>query len=113
CQLQLQLGKFFPDHNGLAGFTDEDNNAGVVELRNLAGINLSWTNYVWTFRGTAATAETSIDATSLSAQVPLGIEVDTVLADGGRSNFFGLGFNYDDGNWQVIGEVTRVEVDGK
>ncbi|HLT13720.1 MAG TPA: hypothetical protein VK006_06450 [Marinobacter sp.] len=96
-----------------AGFTDEDNNAGVVELRNLAGINLSWTNYVWTFRGTAATAETSIDATSLSAQVPLGIEVDTVLADGGRSNFFGLGFNYDDGNWQVIGEVTRVEVDGK
>lgn len=39
--------------------------------------------------------------------------VDTTLADGDRGNFFGLGASYDDGSWQIIGEVTRVEVDGQ
>ncbi|MGC8120372.1 hypothetical protein [Marinobacter sp. VGCF2001] len=98
---------------GFTGFTDEDGNSGDVQLRNIAGMNLTWTDYVWTLRGVAATAEADIDATRLAALVPPGIPVDSELADGDRGNFFGLGASYDDGSWQIIGEVTRVEVDGK
>lgn len=99
--------------NFFTGFTDEDGNSGDVQLRNIAGLNLTWTDYVWTIRGVAATAEADIDATRLAAQAPVGSNVDTVLADGDRGNFYGLGVSYDDGSWQIIGEVTRVEVDGK
>ncbi|WP_372964264.1 hypothetical protein [Marinobacter sp.] len=99
--------------NFFTGFTEEDGNSGDVQLRNIAGLNLTWTDYVWTFRGIAATAEVDIDATRLAAQAPAGADVNTILADGERGNFFGLGASYDDGSWQIIGEVTRVEVDGK
>lgn len=99
--------------NFFTGFSDEDGNSGDVQLRNIAGLNLTWTDYVWTFRGVAATAEADIDATRLAAQAPAGTNVDTVIADGDRGNFFGLGASYDDGSWQIIGEVTRVELDGK
>lgn len=95
------------------GFTDEDGNSGDVQLRNVGGINLTWTDYIWTLRAIAATAEADIDATRLAAQAPPGVAVDSVLADGNRGNFLGLGASYDDGSWQIIGEVTRVEVDGK
>lgn len=98
---------------GFTGFTDEDGNSGDVQLRNIGGMNLTWTDYVWTVRGVAATAEAEINATRLAALVPPIITVDSQLADGDRGNFFGLGASYDDGNWQIIGEVTRVEVDGK
>ncbi|WP_061330886.1 hypothetical protein [Marinobacter excellens] len=103
--------------NFFTGFTDEDGNSGDVQLRNIAGLNLSWTDYVWTIRGVAATAEADIDATRLGAlaaqsgiTLPAGI---TQLADGDRGNFYGLGASYDNGSWLIIGEVTRVEVDGK
>ncbi|MDN6319984.1 MAG: hypothetical protein ACTHYN_03565 [Marinobacter sp.] len=95
------------------GFTDEDGNSGDVELRNMGGINLTWTDYIWTVRGVAATAETYIDATKLGALAPPGIKVNSLLADFSRGNFYGVGASYDDGEWQIIGEVTRVEVDGK
>lgn len=91
------------------GFTDEDaTTAGQevdVELRNAAGITLLWTDYVWTARAVAATAETTIDFES--ALVPL-----PPIADADRSNFYGVGFGYDNGNWQILSEVTRIEVDG-
>src|SRR5690554_5387429 len=103
--------------NFFTGFTDEDGNSGDVQLRNIAGLNLSWTDYVWTIRGVAATAEADIDATRLGAlAAQSGITLPdgtTQLADGDRGNFYGLGASYDDGSWQIIGEVTRVEVDGK
>ncbi|QFS88738.1 MULTISPECIES: hypothetical protein [unclassified Marinobacter] len=99
--------------NFFTGFTDEDGNSGDVQLRNIAGLNLTWTDYVWTVRGIAATAEADIDATRLAAQAPAGADVNTVLADGDRGNFYGIGASYDNGNWQIIGELTRVEVDGK
>src|SRR5690554_879225 len=95
------------------GFSDEDGNAGDVKLRNIGGLNLTWTDYIWTVRGIAATAEADIDATRLGAQAPAGETVNTVLAAGERGNFFGFGASYDDGNWQIIGEVTRVELEGK
>ncbi|WP_417502189.1 hypothetical protein [Marinobacter sp.] len=99
--------------NVFTGFTDEDGTTGEVLLRNIGGVNLTWTDYVWTVRAVAATAEASIDATRLKALVPPTITVDSVLADGERGNFYGMGASYDDGSWQIISEVTRVEVDGK
>lgn len=103
--------------NVFTGFTDEDGNSGDVQFRNIAGLNLTWTDYLWTFRGIAATAETSIDATRLGrlaesygATLPEGT---TELASGDRGNFYGIGASYDDGQWQIISEITRVEVDGK
>lgn len=95
------------------GFTDEDGNSGDVQLRNIVGMNLTWTDYVWTVRGIAATAEATIDATSLAAFVPAGIAVDSQLADSDRGAFYGLGASYDDGSWQIIAEVTRVKLGGK
>lgn len=99
--------------NFFTGFTDEDGNSGDVQLRNIAGLNLTWTDYVWSIRGVAATAEADIDATRLAAQAPAGANVNTVLADSDRGNFYGIGASYDDGNWQIISEVTRVELDGR
>lgn len=86
------------------GFTDEDTlTAGQpvdVRLRNAGGLTLLWTDYIWSLRAVAATAETTIEGQGF------------FIADSDRSNFYGLGFGYDDGNWQVLSEVTRVEVDG-
>lgn len=70
-----------------------------VELRNITGLTANWTNYLWTFRGIYARAEASIGGTP-----PLG--------DDETSEFMGLGLSYDDGNWLLMSELTRVEVDG-
>ncbi|MCH8497884.1 MAG: hypothetical protein LAT63_05375 [Marinobacter sp.] len=84
------------------GFTDEEGTVGNAELRNLGGITLQWTDFTWTLRAVAATAETTIDATN---------SLGTFLATADRGNFYGIGAGYDDGSLQIIGEVTRVEVD--
>ncbi|MCK0163499.1 hypothetical protein [Marinobacter sp. S6332] len=98
---------------GFTGFTDEDGNSGDVQLRNIGGVNLTWTDYVWTVRAVAATSEVTVDATRLKALVPPGITVDSQLANRDRGSFYGIGASYDDGSWQIISEVTRAEVDGK
>ncbi|WP_242634382.1 hypothetical protein [Marinobacter salicampi] len=99
------------------GFTEEEGNISEVKLRNTAGLTLSWTDYVWTVRGIAATAEISINATRLAAIAEANdlqlVDGQAILADEERGNFFGLGLGYDNGTWQVISEVTRAEVDGK
>ncbi|WP_298452185.1 hypothetical protein [uncultured Marinobacter sp.] len=79
------------------GFTDETGTAGPSELRNVFGTTLSWTDYVWTARAIAGTAEVYIPSLA--------------IADA-RALFLGLGFGYDDGTWQIISEVTRAEIDG-
>lgn len=98
----FNLGGSSLDAQFFTGFTDEDGSVVDVELRNMAGVTLSWTDFVWTARGIAATAEISIDSAVLG-----------ILADRDRGNFFGLGLSYDDGTWQVISEVTRLEVDNQ
>ena len=85
------------------GFTDEEGSVGTAELRNLGGATLEWTDFTWTLRAVAATAETTIDATPRLGQV---------ISQADRGNFYGIGASYDDGSLQIIGEVTRVEVDG-
>lgn len=85
-----------------AGHTNEDGITGNVELRNTSGLVLSWSDYVWTFRGVAATAEATIEG-----PVPGGY-----VAKDDRGNFYGLAGTYDNGTWQIATEVVRVDVDG-
>lgn len=93
------------------GFTDESSvtSGNEVEFRNTVGINTEWTDYVWKIRAVAATAEVSVDSRLLGQ---LFGQNTYTLADGERGNFYGLGFGYDDGTWQVVSEVTRIAVDG-
>lgn len=99
------------------GFTEEEGNISEVELRNTAGLTLTWTDYIWTVRGIAATAEASINAARLAALAEANglqlVDGQAVLADEERGNFYGVGLGYDNGTWQVISEFTRAEVDGK
>lgn len=71
-----------------------------IDVRNVAGLSIGWSDYVWSLRALASTAETNMLTDSVS------------FADNDRTNFFGLGFGYDDGTWQIISEVIRQEVDG-
>lgn len=71
-----------------------------IEVRNIAGLTIGWTDYVWSLRALAATAEANLLANGAS------------LADNSRTKFFGVGFGYDDGTWQIISELIRQEVDG-
>lgn len=71
-----------------------------VEARNLYGLSLSWTNYVWSARAIVSTASATVSIPSVGN-----------LANGDRVNFAGLGFSYDDGTWQIVSEVTRIELD--
>ncbi|WP_148864527.1 hypothetical protein [Marinobacter fonticola] len=94
-----------------SGFTDESSatSGNEVEFRNTVGINTEWTDYVWKVRAVAATAEVSVDSRLLGQ---LFGQNSFTLADGERGNFYGLGFGYDNGTWQVVSEVTRIDVDG-
>ncbi|PAV27116.1 hypothetical protein CF392_02280 [Tamilnaduibacter salinus] len=70
---------------------------GDIELRNLVGGVLSWSDYTWTLRGVAARADTSFEFLGND-------EVD--------GEFYGFGVEYDDGSLMAISEVTRREVGG-
>lgn len=73
----------------------EDSDAGI-SIRNSGGAIISWTDYVWTLRAIAATGELEFPP----------------LVPNERASFFGLGFSYDDGTWQIISEANRIEIDG-
>ncbi|MBL3555963.1 MULTISPECIES: hypothetical protein [Marinobacter] len=99
------------------GFNDQNTRSATTEFRNLIGSTVSWTDYLWTVRAVAVTTEATVEATRLAERAAsFGIQLPpgtTTLADSDRANFFGVGFSYDDGTWQVISEVTRSEVDGR
>ncbi|WP_225314908.1 hypothetical protein [Marinobacter confluentis] len=85
---------------------DEADSLGTVvdvELRNLNGLTANWTNYLWTFRGVYARAESSVG--SVGGPVDLGQDE--------KAEFMGLGLSYDDGAWLLMSELTRIEVDGE
>jgi hypothetical protein len=93
-----------------------------VELSNLMGANLSWTDEVWTLRGVYATAVLDGDITRTS-QVPIAVPpsspptfmtVESVLMtlDDARGEFVGVGASYDNGEMLAVFEWTRVETKG-
>lgn len=92
-----------------------------VELSNLMGANLSWTDEVWTLRGVYATAILNGDITQTSRQSitppgapPTFINVESTLMslNDDRGEFIGVGASYDDGEMLAVFEWTRAEIDG-
>jgi hypothetical protein len=96
------------------GESDVKNSA--VELSNLMGANLSWTDEIWTLR--AVYAQAQLDG-------PIVNEVDVTLAPGvntqanytvlelddDKGSFVGVGASYDNGEVIAITEWTRSEID--
>ncbi|MBB1441143.1 hypothetical protein H5202_21360 [Shewanella sp. SG41-4] len=88
----------------------------AVELSNLMGANLSWTDEIWTLR--AVYAQAQLDG-------PIVNEVDVALAPGvntqanytvlelddDKGSFVGVGASYDNGEVIAITEWTRSEID--
>jgi len=88
------------DVDAVATPTSPDGVSGI-ELRNLAGASVSWTDYTWTLRGVAARADSSFDF------------LDELGQPGEYEGaFYGLGLEYNEGNLLVVSEVTRREVQG-
>ncbi|PAU81896.1 hypothetical protein CK501_01725 [Halovibrio salipaludis] len=87
----------FGGHSKEDRMVGQTNTSAELELRNITGAVMSWTNYTWTFRGVAARADTNF--------APFGTQDD----DG---EFFGLGVEYEQGNVMAVSEVTRRNVDG-
>lgn len=92
-----------------------------VELSNLMGANLNWTDEVWTLRGVYATAILNGDITQTSRQSitppgapPTFINVESTLMslNDDRGEFIGVGASYDDGEMLAVFEWTRAEIDG-
>ncbi len=93
-----------------------------VELRNLNGLVLHWTDYVWTLRTIYAHTRATITyprqlTDVINPQVLAAICIQTVngqcaIADDEKTEFMGVGFSFDNGDWLLMSEVTRVEMDG-
>jgi hypothetical protein len=66
-----------------------------IEVRDILGVSLNWTDFVWTLRGIYSDSNFTLPG------VP---KTDTA--------FYGAGVGYNDGSWQVLGEITNTEVDG-
>ena len=79
-----------------------------VELRNLTGLVLHWTDYVWTLR--SIYAHTNAD---ISYPPQIGDEITYPdIANDEKTEFMGLGFSFDNGDWLLMSELTRIEMDG-
>jgi hypothetical protein len=66
-----------------------------IELNDIYGGSLAWTDFTWTLRGIYSGSTLVVNG-----------------ADGTDGAFYGVGLNYNSGNWQVLSEITRVEIDG-
>ena len=80
-----------------AGITDDQ--SVNVELRNLVGAVVSWTNYTWTLRAVATRNDAEF-------------QIIDRKDDSFEVNFQGLAAEYDDGNLNVISEGIRREAEG-
>jgi hypothetical protein len=101
----------------LQGFGGEsDVRDSQVDISNLMGANVSWTDEVWTLRGVYAQAKLDGPITT-TINVPLapGVETSaefTVLdLDDETGSFIGLGASYDNGSFLAVTEWTRSEID--
>lgn len=79
------------------GYIDEEIGDTSLEVRNSSGVSLSWTDHVWTLRGVYSRGDVTLDIPPV---------------DDESASYMGLGISYDDGNWQIISEAARTEVDG-
>lgn len=93
-----------------------------VELRNLNGLVLHWTDYVWTLRTIYAHTRANItyppqltdviNQQSLAGICTQVVNGQCAIADDEKTEFMGVGFSFDNGDWLLMSEVTRTEMDG-
>jgi hypothetical protein len=88
----------------------------AVELSNLMGANVSWTDEIWTLR--AVYAQAQLDGPVVTeVTVPLAPGVNTqanytlLELNDDKGSFVGVGASYDNGEVIAISEWTRSEID--
>lgn len=81
-----------------AGESEEDITQSGQEVRlevnDLFGGSATWTDFTWTLRGNYATTNISTGGEDLA------------------TDFYGLGFGYNNGSLQILSEFTRLEIEG-
>lgn len=75
-----------------------------VELSNLMGANVSWTDEIITLRGVYGTAILDGDITGLGSTI--------MSMSDARAEFIGVGASYDNGEMLAVAEWTRAETEG-
>ena len=70
-----------------------------LDLSNIMGANVSWTDLTWTFR--AVYGQTNLDG-----------EANGLMIDNEQAVFNGLGGSFDNGSVIAVAEWTTVEIDG-
>ncbi|QBF84453.1 porin [Shewanella maritima] len=88
---------------GFGGQSDVEDDLRKVDLNNILGANISWTDLTWTAR--AVYGQTKIDGV-------LYLGDDVVPVSDTTSKFIGLGGSYDNGNLLAVAEWTQVEIEG-
>src|SRR5690606_38817981 len=63
------------------------------DLRNIRGVEVVWSDFVWKLRANYGAADVLAGATSSAAE------------------FYGLGLSYNNGTWQVISELTQTKAE--
>ncbi len=64
-----------------------------LDLRNIRGAEVVWSDFVWKLRANYGAADVLAGATSSAAE------------------FYGLGFSYNDGTWQLVSELTQTKAE--
>ncbi|WP_394130046.1 porin [Shewanella maritima] len=86
------------------GQSDVETDTVELDLSNVLGANISWTDLTWTLRGVYG--QTQLDGSLLddgNAILPVNDETAT---------FTGVGGSYDNGSFIAIAEWTQMEIDG-
>lgn len=65
-----------------------------IALDNLYGAVVNWTNFTWALRTNYAEGDLDLNGETYGTR------------------FVGMGFNYNDGVWQIVSEITSTEVEG-
>ncbi|MCL1045813.1 hypothetical protein L2737_10800 [Shewanella electrodiphila] len=94
-----------------------------VDLKNILGINATWTDETWTLRGLYG--EGSLDGTmtrqsttsagidpSTGLPIYLEVTVPLLVLDEEKGQFSAIGGSYDNGSFLAIAEWTRIDVEG-
>ncbi|MCE9685360.1 hypothetical protein LZP73_03905 [Shewanella sp. AS16] len=110
----LELADSTLTFQGFGGSSRVNANA---DLKNSLGGNLNWTDETWTLRATYAqgTLEGKVTTQvnlSPDPSVPVYADYTLIAFDDDKATFTGVGASYDNGNYLVVAEWTRSEIDG-
>ena len=75
-----------------------------IDISNMIGMNLTWTDMTWTVR--AVYGQSELDGTVISGGNPL------FAVNSEKGVFNGVGASYDNGSFLATAEWTSVEIDG-